>query len=303
MSKNKGKTTLVAPAANVDETLQTSQEIAPVEGAEEIAVVDGVEESETTTSDEGSEEQAADFTPEVSEGDTDADAAVDLNKASEEPAADEGQAGALVAESNDTIAPATGEMSAADAETDSGSDQLEEEVIVDVSTPAVDETAPAVTFAVPDVPELTPVAGELPAVTQLFYDLIDSYVDKMRPGVRVSDAEGRQNQRGLLRIYQQVLARDGEEFVTAMNALLARFNDHRGLTFGEEYVFRFLGAAGFEANQSKLFQTFTTLCMRICDPQSRALRINQDINQAAVLDKLLNEEQRQRLQGYLQSYL
>lgn len=284
MSKNKGKTTLTAPgqAPAADETLQASQDAAPV---------DGVEENETAAPAEGSEEQAVDFTPEVSEGDP------------VEPAADEDQTGALVAESDDAFVTATGELSGVDAETDAGSDLLDEEVIVDVSTPAVDSEAPAITFAVPDVPELTPVAGELPAVTQFFYDLIDSYVDKMRPGVRVSEAEGRQYQRGLLRIYQQVLARDGEEFVTAMNALLTRFNDHRGLTFGEEYVFRFLAVAGFEANQSKFFQTFTTLCMRICDPQSRALRISQDINLAAVLDKLLNEEQRQRLQGYLQSYL
>jgi hypothetical protein len=285
MSKNnKGKTSFVASeqAPGVDETLQANQADASDEGTEETVVADGVEENGNVTS----EEQA-----------------VDLNKDSEEPAADEGQAGAPSVEGDESIDPATGENLGAAAESNEGNDQLEEEVIVDVSTPAIDEAGPAVTFAVPEVPELTPVVGTMPAVTQFFYDLVDSYVDKMRPGVRVSEAEGRQYQRGLLRIYQQVLARDGEEFVTAMNALLARFNDHRGLTFGEEYVFRFLGAAGFEANQSKLFQTFTTLCMRICDPQSRALRISQDINQAAVLDKLLNEEQRQRLQGYLQSYL
>lgn len=149
-------------------------------------------------------------------------------------------------------------------------------------------------------PSAIPVASlaQGAAVQHLLLNNLDSYAQKMRPGMPVSVADGVANQVLLYRTLTAIInnLREGE-FVSVFGEVLRRFHEGRQGIFSEMYVFRFPEHLTLTKDEQTAFHRLLNLMIVAADPKGRSL-IAKQVNIQATCEFGISEQGRSNLLNF-----
>lgn len=187
------------------------------------------------------------------------------------------------------------------------------EVVVEEPTqeqaPApVQESTPAESVKVEEptqaVVEANPFQTQIEKITegdsslQILSARLQEYVNKMSPGIPVSDNSGALANLGLLKTITSVAdSFDPKLFNKAWSIVLAYFDEYSDGVFSDRYAYRFPQAWGFGEDSLKAYQNLVDLCRHTANPNSRKAALKQiDFNKS--LEYGITEEGRSKIVSY-----
>ena len=285
MSKNRSSKNKAADAAStgntaVNDKVQETQESqqAPVEQVEQKDVVDtaaqGEPEQQAPVEQTGSESQSAE--------EPKADAPAEPDAAKEETAAEDQGTGApqeektLTADELNSIAtPAASEQPEVIVDSIAETNDVvigaaDADVASEPAAPEVE--TPAAVVAAPPAPVFQENA---PAFLNVQRIRLTDYVKAMGGALRISDKEQLDQQNLFRLVVQGLLKLRGQDFVIALDDLLATIQANKHYAFKEKYVFRQYPNLPISPEERRLLVDVVTLLLHIADPATRALVINQ----------------------------
>lgn len=128
---------------------------------------------------------------------------------------------------------------------------------------------------------------------QGFFD----YCHAMRPGAVMSPTEGGIQQASLLRLFQAIIERSGNDFNIAMTAALKIVEDGRNVAFHDKYSMRFMEHVTLNYDDQRAFERLLHLFKVMAPAQSRKDAVKQ-ISFARILEYGVSQEGRTRIQNY-----
>jgi hypothetical protein len=129
---------------------------------------------------------------------------------------------------------------------------------------------------------------------------LDSYVDKMKPGLPIPADVGARNQFALWKLFESVIETAPEaEFKKLWSVILAFFNADKSGVFGERYVYRFADQWVWSIDELNSMQRILNLVINTKTPATRALDIKR-ISIAKTVEGF-SEKAKERLNNYYQS--
>jgi hypothetical protein len=129
---------------------------------------------------------------------------------------------------------------------------------------------------------------------------LDSYVDKMKPGLPIPADVGARNQYALWKLFESVIETAPEtEFKKLWSVILAFFNADKTGVFGERYVYRFADQWVWSIDELNSMQRIINLVINTKTPATRALDIKR-ISIAKTVEGF-SEKAKERLNNYYQS--
>lgn len=126
------------------------------------------------------------------------------------------------------------------------------------------------------------------------------YIEKMRPGMQMTDQVGASNQVIFWRVLRSMVETENDEFGLVFGTVLAMFNKHSDdeAVFGDRYLFRWTEQMNLERDGREAFFNLATLMRVTADPKSRALAVRTQIDITRALDKGFTEQARQRILAF-----
>jgi hypothetical protein len=129
---------------------------------------------------------------------------------------------------------------------------------------------------------------------------LDSYVDKMKPGLPIPADVGARNQFALWKLFESVIETAPEaEFKKLWSVILAFFNADKSGVFGERYVYRFADQWVWSIDELNSMQRILNLVINTKTPATRALDIKR-ISIAKTVEGF-SEKAKERLNNYYQA--
>lgn len=188
------------------------------------------------------------------------------------------------------------------------------EVIVSVTTPAVEPVVKPVVVNTVVAPAAKPATAAETSMENVFQKMrengtvfekmtmasLDSYVDKMKPGLPIAADVGARNQHALWKLFESVIETAPEtEFKKLWSVILAFFNADKTGVFGERYVYRFADQWVWSIDELNSMQRIINLVINTKTPATRAL----DVKRISIPKTVegFSEKAKERLNNYYHS--
>lgn len=126
---------------------------------------------------------------------------------------------------------------------------------------------------------------------------LESYIEKMKPGVPVESKEGARHQEFLWRTLSNLIDSDTEDFQEVFRGVLALVHREGRAAFAETHLFRFTENIALGHAQTKAFLALLDLIKVTADPKGRFLALKQvDFHRST--EHYWSERARQRLTNF-----
>lgn len=181
-------------------------------------------------------------------------------------------------------------------------------IVEKASSPAGKEASPqakaaitAQTTAVPD-PIQDPFEKKLAKVMETgsgrektVVTAMRSYLDQMKPGKPVSEADGAKNQASLFRLFLTITRHD-DQFKECMDLFISFFKEHKDGALHERYAFRFMEYMTISSEQINAFTAMVNLMKIAATVGKKEVGKHVDLNRT--MNEAYSEDQRQRVISY-----
>lgn len=126
-------------------------------------------------------------------------------------------------------------------------------------------------------------------------DRLNTYIEKMGPGVRITETDGAFQQQQLWNgVINFLLQQPPQVFMAGWQLFLGKVLEHRKGCFSPMYINRFRENLKLPLDQRRNFERLVHLAYTTCDPKARVLSMKQ-IDMKQILATLPREDMRQKI--------
>ena len=151
--------------------------------------------------------------------------------------------------------------------------------------------------------KVSPINTEgLSAMGRSAIAVFEEYVDQMRPGNVVPEAQAIRYQVGLYKAISATINKNNQDFNKTWSLLLKIFFDHRKEAFGERFIYRYMANITLNDEQRIAFRRLTDLMRQTAPIEGRGhvLKIY-DLKRA--IEKDITPDGRQRILNFYNQFL
>jgi len=136
---------------------------------------------------------------------------------------------------------------------------------------------------------------EAQILLQTVQDRLNQYIEKMSPGVRITETDGAFQQQQLWNgVIYFLLQQPPQIFVAGWTLFLQKVLEHRTGCFSPMYINRFRENLKLPLDQRRNYERMVHLAYTTCDPKARTLSMKQ-IDMHQILSMLPREDMRQKI--------